>query len=81
LPFHLGHEADHSPPSSAEVEEWVELYLHSPIRLHGVVVRGSTRTTLPLPSLTCSQEATTLPNPEPEEYDFRPYKLVLQHLL
>jgi hypothetical protein len=26
----LGREADHSPPSSAEVKEWVELYLHSP---------------------------------------------------
>jgi hypothetical protein len=26
-------EADHLPPSSAEVREWVELYLHSPIRL------------------------------------------------
>jgi hypothetical protein len=25
-----GREADHSPPSSAEVEELVELYLHSP---------------------------------------------------
>jgi hypothetical protein len=25
-----GREADHSPPSSAEVREWVELYLHSP---------------------------------------------------
>jgi hypothetical protein len=25
-----GCEADHSPPSSAEVIEWVELYLHSP---------------------------------------------------
>jgi hypothetical protein len=25
----LGREADHSPPSSAEVKEWVELYLHS----------------------------------------------------
>jgi hypothetical protein len=22
-------EADHSPPSSAEIKEWVELYLHS----------------------------------------------------
>jgi hypothetical protein len=32
-----GREADHSPPSSAEVKEWVELYLHSPIRLSGVV--------------------------------------------
>jgi hypothetical protein len=26
----LGREADHSPPSSSEVTEWVELYLHSP---------------------------------------------------
>jgi hypothetical protein len=25
-----GRETDHSPPSSAEVKEWVELYLHSP---------------------------------------------------
>jgi hypothetical protein len=24
-----GREADHSPPSTAEVKEWVELYLHS----------------------------------------------------
>jgi hypothetical protein len=31
-------EADHSPPSSAEVKEYVELYLHSPIRLHGAVL-------------------------------------------
>jgi hypothetical protein len=30
LAFHSGGEADHSPPSSAEVKEWVELYLHSP---------------------------------------------------
>jgi hypothetical protein len=27
----LGREADHSPPSSAEVRECVMLYLHSPI--------------------------------------------------
>jgi hypothetical protein len=33
-----GQEADHSPPSSAEVKERVELYLHSPIRLHGEVL-------------------------------------------
>jgi hypothetical protein len=31
-------EADRSLPSSAEVKEWVELYLHSPIHLHGVVL-------------------------------------------
>jgi hypothetical protein len=29
LAFHSGPEANHSPPSSAEVKEWVELYLHS----------------------------------------------------
>jgi hypothetical protein len=30
LALHSGREADHSPPCSAEVKEWVELYLHSP---------------------------------------------------
>jgi hypothetical protein len=25
-----GRKADHSPPSGAEVKEWLELYLHSP---------------------------------------------------
>jgi hypothetical protein len=44
LAFHSWREADHSPPSSAEVKEWVELYLHSPIRLHGVLLRRSTGT-------------------------------------
>jgi hypothetical protein len=33
-----GREADHSPPSSDEVKECVELYLHSPIRFHAVVL-------------------------------------------
>jgi hypothetical protein len=32
----LGHEADLSPPSSAEVKECVELFLHPLIRLHGM---------------------------------------------
>jgi hypothetical protein len=31
-------EADLSPPSSAEVKECVELYLHSPMRLNDVVL-------------------------------------------
>jgi hypothetical protein len=31
-------EPDHSPPSSAEVKECLELYLHSPIHLHGVLL-------------------------------------------
>jgi len=29
LAFHSGREADHSPPSSDEVKECTELYLHS----------------------------------------------------
>jgi hypothetical protein len=34
-----GREADHSPQSSAEVKNaWSYLYLHSPIRLYGVVL-------------------------------------------
>jgi hypothetical protein len=33
-----GRKYDHSPPSSADVKEWVELYLHFPVRLHGVVL-------------------------------------------
>jgi len=40
LAFHSGREADYSPPSSAEVKEWMELYIHSPIHLHGVGLRG-----------------------------------------
>jgi hypothetical protein len=31
-------EADHSPPTSAEVKKTVDLYIHSPTRLHGVVL-------------------------------------------
>jgi hypothetical protein len=34
-------QADHTPPSSAEVKECVEIYLHSLIRLHGVVKKKS----------------------------------------
>jgi len=34
----LEHEADHSPPSSNKVKECMELYLHSPIHLHGMVL-------------------------------------------
>jgi len=33
-----GREADHSPPSSADVKELVEPYLHAPIRLHDVML-------------------------------------------
>jgi len=31
-------EADHSPPSKADLKEWVEIYIHSPIRLHNMVL-------------------------------------------
>jgi hypothetical protein len=53
LAFHSGREADHSPPSSAEVKEWVELYLHSPNTLswRGAQLGGAQRQlylTLPL---------------------------------
>jgi len=45
----LGYEADHSPPSSAEVKEWEEVYLHSPYTppWHGTQKKAQT---LPLPS-------------------------------
>jgi hypothetical protein len=33
-----GREADHSPPSTVEVNECVDLYLHSLVRLHGVML-------------------------------------------
>jgi hypothetical protein len=33
-----GGKADHSPPSIAKLKECIELYLHSPIRLHGMVL-------------------------------------------
>jgi hypothetical protein len=36
-----GREADHSPPTSAEVKENVGLCIHSPIRPHGVVHRNN----------------------------------------
>jgi hypothetical protein len=40
----LGIEADYSPPSTAEVKECMELYLHSP----STQLKKSTGTTLPL---------------------------------
>jgi hypothetical protein len=48
---HLGREADHSPQTSAEVKECVELYLHSPITpsWRGAQLKEATGTTLPLP--------------------------------
>jgi hypothetical protein len=33
-----GREVDHSPPTSAEVKKNMDIYMHSPIRLHGVVL-------------------------------------------
>jgi hypothetical protein len=31
-------EADHSSPTSVEVKKNVDLYIHSPIRLHGILL-------------------------------------------
>jgi hypothetical protein len=44
----LGLEAGHSPPSGAEVKEWVELYLHSPNMpsWHGAQLKHSDNFTL-----------------------------------
>jgi hypothetical protein len=44
----LGCETDHSPPSSAKVEEWVQLYLHSPKTpsWHGARLKHSDNYTL-----------------------------------
>jgi hypothetical protein len=44
-----GREAEHSPRSSAEVKEFVELYLHSPNTPSWRGAYLSTGTTLPLP--------------------------------
>jgi hypothetical protein len=46
LEFHSGREADHSPLSSAEVKEWMELYLHSPNTPSWRGAQGSKGTTL-----------------------------------
>jgi hypothetical protein len=43
LAFHSGREADHSSPSSAEVKEWVELYLYSPNTPSGRGTQGEHR--------------------------------------
>jgi hypothetical protein len=50
-----GCEDDHSPPSSAEVKECVELYLHSPNTpsWRGAQLKKSTGTTLPSPCPKC----------------------------
>jgi hypothetical protein len=57
-----GREADHSPPSSAEVKEWVELYLHSPNTPYGVVLsrKKSTGTTLPFTFNNLNASATSI---------------------
>jgi hypothetical protein len=47
----LGREADHSPPSSTKVKEWVELYLHSPNTPSWSGAQLSTWTTFSLPLL------------------------------
>jgi hypothetical protein len=50
-----GHEADYSPPSSANVKECMEIYLHPPVCLrdNGAQLKKSTQTTLPLPLPMC----------------------------
>jgi hypothetical protein len=60
----VGHEADHSPPSSAEVKECMNLYLYSPNTpsWHGAQLKKSTGTTLPLPLVTgCRLNKCSIP--------------------
>jgi len=45
----LGREADHSPPSSVEVKECMEVYFHTHNKSSWSGVYFSTGTTLPLP--------------------------------
>jgi hypothetical protein len=33
-----GREAHHSPPANSEIKKNVDLYIHSPLRLHGVML-------------------------------------------
>jgi hypothetical protein len=33
-----GREADHSPPATTEVKKNVDINIHSPIRLHGIML-------------------------------------------
>jgi hypothetical protein len=61
LTFHSGRLADHSPPSNVEIKECVELYLHSPIRLHGEVLRGSTGNIMFLCSVYCEGKGKFVP--------------------
>jgi len=52
-----GHESDHSPPSSAKVKGWVELYIHSPNTpsWRGARFKKSTETTLSYRTLSASR--------------------------
>jgi hypothetical protein len=53
----LKREADHSPPTSAEVKKNVGLYIQSTVRLHGVVLNQlSTGTALTLWHIRSKQE-------------------------
>jgi hypothetical protein len=56
-----GRQADHSPPTSAEVKKYVDLYTNSPIRLHSVLVNQlSTGTTLPSACYFLPSSSSTL---------------------
>jgi hypothetical protein len=40
------HVADHSPPNSVEVKKNMDVFIHFPIRLHGVVLNWLNRGTI-----------------------------------
>jgi hypothetical protein len=55
-----GREADHSPPSSAKVKEWVELYLHSPNTSSGRSAQLKHRDNVAFTFTTCRHEVAGL---------------------
>jgi hypothetical protein len=61
LEFHSGRESDRSPPSNAEVKEWVELYLHSPIRLHSGAQLGQHRNNFTFTLLSVKGKGKVVP--------------------
>ena len=50
-----GRGIDHPPPSSAEIKEWVELYLYSPSGPSWPVLEQTLTLPLPLPNNTASE--------------------------
>jgi hypothetical protein len=80
-----GHKADHSPPSSAEVKECVELYFHFPntSSRRGTWLSTGTTLLLPLPLYACYD---SVQNPLPsrllsKNVKIKTYKTMILHVI